>query len=41
MFIMCIDRGFVVTWEMKLCSVYLFTECALLEGRICYVFYVY
>jgi len=31
-FCMCIDRGCVVTWEGKLCSVCLLTDCVLLQG---------
>jgi len=38
---MCIDTGYVGTGESKLCSVYVLTEDALLQGRVCYVIYVY
>jgi len=38
---MYIDRCSVVTWEIKLCSVCLLTECVLLQGRVSYVLYVY
>ena len=41
MFCMCIDRGCVVTWESKIYSVSVLTECALLQERVNYVLYVY
>jgi len=41
MFIMCIDRGYVVTGERKLCSVCVLTEGVLVYGRVRYVLYVF
>ena len=41
MFFMCIDRGSVGTGESKLCSLCVLTECALVQGRVTYVLYVY
>jgi len=41
MFIMCIDRGYVVTGERKLCSVCVLTEGVLVYGRECYEMNVY
>jgi len=38
---MCIDRVCVGAGERKLCCVCVLTEGALLQGRICYVLYVY
>jgi len=41
MLFMCINRGCVGTGESKLCSVCVLKECALEQGRIRYVVYVY
>ena len=41
MFSMCIDRRCVGTGESKLCSVWILTEGALLQGSVSFVLYVY
>jgi len=41
MFSMCIVRGSVFTGKCKLCSVYVLTEDAFLQGSVSYSLYVY
>jgi len=41
MFSMCIERVCVVTWESKICSVFVLREGALLQGKLIYVLYVF
>jgi len=41
MICMCIDRGFVGKWEIKLCPLCVLTVNVLLQGRVNYVLYVY
>jgi len=41
MFFMCIDRGYVVTVESKLCSLCVLALGALVQWRVSCVLYVY
>jgi len=41
MFFICIDRGCVGTGVSKLSSLCVLTEVGLVQGRVCYLLYVY
>jgi len=41
MLFMCIDRGCFDIGESNLCSVFLLTGGALVQGRVNYILYVY